>query len=161
MRPACVHWAAALTCIIGGCATPLPPPEAPAAPPVAAPSPPSPSLEDKAEQVLRKRAEGYMQQGRWADALVQWELLALLRPQAHEYHEQRDQVQRRIDAIAANSLALGDQARRSGNLDRATLEYLRVLSVDRNNARAAQALREIERERARRNYFNRPPRYVL
>jgi hypothetical protein len=56
---------------------------------------------------------------------------------------------------------LADKARRNGNLDRATIEYLRVLSVDRNNARAAQGLRDIERERTRRNYLNRPPRTVM
>ena len=159
-RRTCAAWAAALGSAVGGCVTP-PPPQPPVAPPVAAPSPETRSIEGEAEQMLRMRAESHTQESRWADALVQWELLALLRPHAQEYREQRDHVRRRIDEIAASSLALAEQARRNGNLDRATFEYLRVLSVDRNNTRAAQGLRDIERDRTRRNFLNRPPRTVM
>lgn len=115
----------------------------------------------EAERTLRERAERHMEQQRWADALLQWELLLLLRPDAQTYREQAERTRRTIRDAAERSLALAEQARRSGNLDRAVIEYLRVLSVDRGNARAAQALRDIERERTRRNYMNRPPRVVM
>jgi hypothetical protein len=92
---------------------------------------------------------------------VQWELLVLLRPDEPEYRERTEEVRRRIAAAAEQFMALAEQARRSGNLERATVEYLRALNVDRHNARAVQGLREIERERNRRNYLNRAPRTVM
>jgi hypothetical protein len=141
---------------LAGCATPSPVPA-----PEAAPTVETPRLAGDAERALRERADSDMRARRWADALVQWELLALLKPDAQEYREQIEQTRRQIDATARSALAAAEQAQRSGNLERATVEYLRVLSVDRDNARAAQALREIERERTRRNYLNRPPRLVM
>jgi tetratricopeptide (TPR) repeat protein len=152
--------AAALASILGGCAVP-PPSEQPPAPEAVAPAPQVSSIASDTERALRERADGYMQQRRWADALVQWELLMLLTPDNEEYREQAAQTRRRIQETAVHALAAAEQARRSGNLDRAVTEYLRVLSVDRENARAAQGLKDIERERARRNYLNRPPRTVM
>ena len=141
-----------------GCAVPPPAEEAP--PETAAPGPQA-SMADEAERVLRERAEGHERQRRWADALLQWEMLALLRPETANYRERAETTRQRIREAAEKSLALAEQARRSGNLDRATLEYLRVLSVDRDNERAAQGLRSIEQERTRRSYMNRPPRVVM
>jgi hypothetical protein len=102
-----------------------------------------------------------MRERRWADALLQWELLVLLRPETAEYRERAESTRLRIRETAEKALAQAEQARRTGNLDRAVLEYLKVLNVDRNNERAAQGLRDIERERTRRNYMNRPPRIVM
>ena len=144
----------------GGCAVP-PPAEPPTAPEIAAPVPRAPAPADEAERVLRERAEAHVQQRRWADALVQWELLALLKPEAGEYRERAERTRLTLRQAAEKSLALAEQAHRGGNLERAVIEYLRVLSVDRDNARAAQGLREIERERTRRIYMNRPPRIVM
>ena len=144
----------------GGCAVP-PPVEQPATPEIAAPAPRAPAMADEAERVLRERAAAHVQQRRWADALLQWEMLVLLRPEIADYRERAEATRLRIRETAEKSLALAEQARRSGNLDRAMLEYLRVLSLDRDNERAAQGLRDIERERTRRNYMNRPPRVVM
>jgi tetratricopeptide (TPR) repeat protein len=149
----------ALVGAAAGCAVP-PPAEQPAAPEIATPAPRAP-MADEAERVLRERAEAHEQQRRWADALLQWEMLVLLRPDIADYRERAETTRLRIRETAEKSLALAEQARRSGNLDRALLEYLRVLSVDRDNARAAQGLRDIERERTRRTYMNRPPRIVM
>lgn len=143
-----------------GCAVP-PPAEEARAPETTAPAPQAPAMAEEAERILRERAEAHVQQRRWADALLQWEMLVLLRPDLADYRERAEATRRRIRESAEKSLALAEQARRSGNLDRATLEYLRVLSVDRHNERAAQGLRDIERERTRRNYMNRPPRVVM
>jgi len=145
---------------LGGCAVP-PPSEQPAVPAAAPSGHGAPSIAGEAERALRERAEDYVRQRRWADALVQWELLTLLAPDKEEYREQTAQAQGRIKETADQALAAAEQARRNGNLDRAVTEYLRALSVDRGNARAAQGLRDIERERARRNYLNRPPRTVM
>ena len=142
-----------------GCTAPPPADEA-LAPETAAPGPRAPAA-DEAERVLRERAENHERQRRWADALLQWEMLALLRPETADYRERVETTRRRIREAAEKSLALAEQARRSGNLDRATLEYLRVLSMDRDNERAAQGLRDIEQDRTRRNYMNRPPRIVM
>lgn len=142
-----------------GCAVPPPAEEARA--PETAPAPQAPAMAEEAERILRERAEAHVQQQRWADALLQWEMLILLRPDLADYRERAEATRRRIRESAEKSLALAEQARRSGNLDRATLEYLRVLSVDRHNERAAQGLRDIERERTRRSYMNRPPRVVM
>ena len=155
-----VLWAAVVGGALAGCAVP-PASEQPSVPAVVAPAPEAPSSTADAERLLRERAEDYMRKRRWADALVQWELLTLLAPDKDEYREHAAQFRRRIKETAENALAAAEQARRSGNLDRAVTEYLRVLSVDRENARAAQGLRDIERERARRNYLNRPPRAVM
>ena len=143
-----------------GCATP-PPAEQPAASEIEAPALRTPAPADEAEGVLRERAQAHEAQGRWADALRQWELLVVLRPGSADYGERVARMRRHIREIAAKSLALAEQARRSGNLERATLEYLRVLSVDHDNERAAQGLQDIERERTHRNYMNRPPRVVM
>jgi hypothetical protein len=143
---------------LAACAAP-PPAEQQAPEPAAEPRLPAPA--DEAERVLRDRAETCMRERRWADALLQWELLVLLRPETAEYRERAESTRLRIRETAEKALAQAEQARRTGNLDRAVLEYLKVLNVDRNNERAAQGLRDIERERTRRNYMNRPPRIVM
>ncbi|HSM78063.1 MAG TPA: hypothetical protein VLT57_10575 [Bryobacteraceae bacterium] len=145
----------ALGALIAGCATP-PSVEPPSA---AISSTPSTSpLAQTLEATYRERAAAFTRDRRWADALVQWELLALLRPDFPEYRDEIEQTRKRIHQIAAESLGAAEQARRRGNLNQATTQYLRALSVDRDNARAAQGLREIERERTRRAYLNRAPR---
>ena len=68
---------------------------------------------------------------------------------------------KRIRDTTASLSSAAEQARRQGNLDQATLLYLRVLNVDRDNAAAAQALRDIDAERTRRSYLNRPPRGAM
>lgn len=103
-------------------------------------------------------AQRYARERNWADALVQWELLTMLKPDSQEYREATAQTRAQIAARAATLMQMAEQARRQGNLDQAETMYLRLISVDRENATAAQALRELESERTKRAYTNRPPR---
>jgi tetratricopeptide (TPR) repeat protein len=137
-----------------GCVTPPQPQQA------AAPQPATPSY-SKTENEYRSRALALSNERRWAEALAQWELLLLMRPGSSEYREQVDRTRKQIAEGVAEALGAADQARRRGDLDRASTEYLRVLSLDAGNTAAAQGLREIERERTRRAYLNRPPRTTM
>lgn len=148
--------------LLAGCVTP-PPADAPLAP-AEATSPASHARQPHAaaiEQVHFEKAQAYMRERRWADALVQWQILALLNPSAQNYRDEIETLRTRIRSIASELLNAADNARRRGNLSQATLEYLRVLNVDRDNAVAAQALRDIEKEQVRRQYLNRAPRVVM
>ncbi|MEQ1776485.1 MAG: hypothetical protein ABL891_22100 [Burkholderiales bacterium] len=144
-----------------GCVTP--PGDAPTgsatvtAPAQAAPA----SSTDALEARHHERAQTYVRERNWADALVQWELLALLKPDAQEYRDALADTRKRIRDAADGLSRAAEQARRQGNLDQATLLYLRLLNVERDNAAAAQALRDIDAERTQRSYINRPPRMVM
>ncbi len=109
----------------------------------------------------RERAQAYARERNWADALVQWDLLTLIKPETQEYRDAIAETRKRIHDASTSLSAAAEQARRLGNLDQATLLYLRVLNVDRDNAAAAQALRDIDAERTRRSFINRPPRMVM
>ena len=149
---------AAACAMASGCVTP------PAGDPAPRPAPApervqaAPSPADVLEERHREHAQAYARALNWADALVQWELLALLKPDAKEYRDALAETRQRIRETADGLTRAAEQARRQGNLDQATLMYLRVLNVDRENSAAAQALRDIDAERTRRSYINRPPR---
>ena len=128
--------------------------------PAVAPSSASSPAAALAERHL-ERAQAYARERNWADALVHWELLALLNPDAKEYRDSIVEMRKRIRDATASLTSAAEQARRQGNLDQATLLYLRVLNVDRDNVAAAQALRDIDAERTRRSYLNRPPRGAM
>jgi tetratricopeptide (TPR) repeat protein len=145
---------AALCVVVSACVTPpQPAPVAASQPAASAPSP--------AEAAYRDRANALAAERRWREALAQWEVLLLMRPDSAEYREQAERARKQIAEGVAQSLAAADQARKRGDLERATTQYLRVLSLDPANAAAAQALRDIEAERTRRAYFNRPPRMTM
>jgi tetratricopeptide (TPR) repeat protein len=150
---------AAAVAALSGCVTP-PPAVGPAdtsTPAVALSPAPAAALEAR----HLERAQSYASARNWADALVQWELLALLKPDAQEYRNSIAQTRKRIHDATVGLSSAAAQARQQGNLDHATLLYLRVLNVDRDNVAAAQALRDIDAERTRRSYLNRPPRGAM
>jgi tetratricopeptide (TPR) repeat protein len=122
-------------------------------------SPPAPVV--PVEAAYRGRAESLARERRWADAALQWELLALLRPDVAEYGASAADARRRATEAAAERLRLAEAARQRGDLEQASLQYLRALAADPADTRAAEALREIERERVRRAYLNRGPRGVM
>lgn len=152
MTRRCAASCLGLAVLLAGCAAP------PSAPPTEAPRPAPPSRETTVEQQHRARALTAMQERRWADALVQWELLLLLRPSSAEYRGQLEATRKHIDETSADALKAGAEARKRGDLDSATTQFLRAIAADRDNDTAAQALREIERERMRRSFLNRAPR---
>lgn len=113
------------------------------------------------ERSYRERAPALSRDGRWAEARALWEVLVLLQPDSADYRAQLEQTQKRIGEAVAERLKAAEKARQAGELDRATLRYLRVLSVDPQNVAAARALREMEAERVKRAYLARPPRVAI
>lgn len=150
--------------IVGGCAsTPAPAPE-PAEPPQDPPPapivvlPPEPSPYELRQ---RERAQALARQGRLADAALIWEMLSTIRPKAPEYRERLAEVQKQIDAGVADRLQRGDQAAARGQVDAAMQQYLAALALQPDNARAADALRGMERERVRRAHLGKLSRNTL
>jgi len=99
-------------------------------------------------------------EGRWAEARGVWELLVLLQPDSAAYRQRLERTQARIAEATAERLQAAKKARESGDVEQAVLLYLRVLSVDPQNAAAAQALRELEYERVKQAQLGRPPRVL-
>ncbi len=156
---------AAAGALLTGCGAmpgsdPTPGSPAPSSPPApaSAPARSAHSPVDALEQLHRERAKAFDSERNWADALIEWELLTLLKPDSQEYLEAVAATRTRVRTAAAGLLRAAEFARRQGNLDQATLLYLRVLNLDRGDATATQALRELDVERAQRTYFNRLPR---
>jgi tetratricopeptide (TPR) repeat protein len=141
--------------VLAGCATQPSPAPAPEPQPVRASMPP-PS--DPIEQAYRQRAAALTADRRLGEAVVQWELLTVLRPDSREYRNELDAARRRAAESANANVTAGDQARQRGNLDQAQTLYLRALGADPYNAAAASALKAIEAERTRRAWLTRPPR---
>jgi tetratricopeptide (TPR) repeat protein len=123
-----------------------------------APAPAVPSEDSAFEQRKRRQAEEAMQAGRWAEAAAQWEVLTLLRPERGEYTRKLTEAQSRAASLASESVAAAAEARRRGDLQRATTLYLKGLSADPQNATAASALRELEQAQSSRAYFNHATR---
>ena len=156
-------WMTAVCVVLAGCVAPPTgePTRRPAAPAAAPAAPSAPVPTEALEARHYERAQAYTREGRWADALVEWELLTLISPESREYRDALAQTRVRIRNIADGHARAAEQARRQGNLDQAVLMYLRVLAVDRDNTAAAQALRDIDAERTKRSYVNRPPRMAM
>jgi len=145
--------------VLASCASapePVTPQERPAASPVPAriahPRPPPPPTELPLEQRERETAERLMQEGRWTEAIPHWEVLELLRPDQPAYAKKLADAKSRAAAAATEHLQQARQARQQGQNDRAFVLYLKVLSANPDNAEAAQALREIEKDSTRRAY---------
>jgi tetratricopeptide (TPR) repeat protein len=157
---------AALATFLAACAS-VPIPElfsepqlsASASTPTLSPPPPYPFAD--MEGSYRERAIALAREGRWVEEQAVWEILLLLNPDSSEYRMQLEQTQKRIaEAVAEHSKA-GEKALKAGDLDQATIRYLRVLSLDPHNAAAARALRETESARMRRAYLSRSPRLTI
>jgi len=107
------------------------------------------------ERLLAGRAARAEAQGRWADAALAWEALSLLRPQDQRIGERLRATRQRIDQLAGERQAAAAGAQRRGDLDGAVQAYLDVLALDPEREAAADALRQIERERTRRSAVGR------
>ncbi|KQP22414.1 hypothetical protein [Pseudorhodoferax sp. Leaf267] len=113
----------------------------------------------EAEQ--RMRVVVLEHQERWAEAAWAWEVLNVLRPGHAAYRNGAAMLQRRIDASVAEQLEQAATAQQRGALDVASTHYLRALAMQPDQAKAADALRAIERERNRRNYLGKPSRLTI
>ncbi len=106
------------------------------------------------EQHHQTRAEGFAREGKWADAAVEWEILVLLRPDRAEYTKRWEEAKAKAHAAVNSDLQAAAEARRRGDLVSASALYLKALGADPGNTAAADALREIERDQARRLHAN-------
>jgi hypothetical protein len=110
------------------------------------------------EQTLQARARTFRDARRWADAVVQWELLTLLRPQSKDYQVGLESARAAARDAAAEHLREADAARARRNADQAVLGYLRALAAEPSNQTAAAALKALEAEKVGKAWLNRPPR---
>lgn len=151
------------TLLLAGCAVAPPAAEPPAPPAGIATAPaPSPLADGLSEFEAQQRVRALIAEDRerWADAAWAWEVLTVLRPEHAPYRHRAAAVQRRIDSAVADQLAQGQSARQRGALDTAAQHYLRALALQPLQAEAADALREIERERNRRLYLGKRSRFT-
>jgi tetratricopeptide (TPR) repeat protein len=88
-------------------------------------------------------------------------VLSVLKPDNAEYRDSLAAVRRQIDSAVADRLQLAAQARKRGEIEAASTQYLGVLSLQPDNAQAADALRAIERERNKRSYLGKLSRITL
>ena len=166
LRPHLV--AAAVAVLTCGCAGTAPAPSVGAASVVVAPLPPddpapSPAADTLAalERQQRDAADAASRQGRWVDAIWAWDVVLALRPRDAEVARRRAQAVEAINAALPERLARARAARSQGDIDAAARAYLDVLALAPEHAVAADALREIERERVRRYQLGQPSRAVM
>jgi tetratricopeptide (TPR) repeat protein len=115
------------------------------------------------ERQQRERAEWLEQRGRLGEAAWVWEVLTVLRPR--EYDARLADVRKRIDAAADERLAKARAELKRGELDAAERSYLAVLALQppdaSEQAEAADALRQIDRTRNKRDFLGQPSRVTL
>lgn len=145
---------------LAGCASRAPEPTVVTAPPMptarGADEPTQAFVREQAER--GKRAEA---QGQWADAAQAWEVLNLLQPDDPAWRDRYLAARRRIDLLAAERQAAAEAAQRRGDLDAASQAWLDLLALDPGRRQAADAMRQIERERNRRSVVGRFARLTL
>jgi tetratricopeptide (TPR) repeat protein len=146
---------------LAGCAsTPAPP--AVTMEDEVAPLPPRQAVgADGFEQRLRERALQAGRQGQLLEAATSWEILTVLRPGQREYRDRLEETRELIDQALPDRLQRGAQAFKRGELDAAAAHYIAALALAPDNAQAADALRNIERERNKRSYLGKASRVTL
>ena len=153
-----------LCLVLAACGTPVPPADAGGS----APAREEMSLPAQAqspnrafERKQRERAQMLARQGRLGEAVLAWEVVTVLRPDAVEYRERLAELRKQVEAASAERLQRGAAALQRGELDAATQQYLAVLALQPDQAQAAEALRSIERERNKRNFLGKYSRLTL
>lgn len=153
----------AVAAVAVGLAACAAPPPAPLAAPDAA-ARPTAAADDVAlrrfQRIQLDRAEAAEGQGRLADAHVAYEVLALLQPDG-AHAAKAAQLGQRIDAEVALRMARAEAAQRRGDHEQAAQLYLEVLTLAPAHAGAAGALRQLERERNRRQFVGKFSRQTL
>jgi hypothetical protein len=142
--------------LLAGCGT-APPPDAIHGPeqPVADPSDREGALR-AFEAQWRERAQAAERQARLADALLAWEVLALLRP--GRYDGELAVTRGRIASVYADRLQRGEQEFKRGNLEKAEQLYLSAQALQPQQQEAANALRALERSRNKRDFLGQASR---
>ena len=127
------------------------------------PATPSPAASPHAgfERKQRERALSLTRQGHLGEAALAWEILVVLRPDVDEYRDRLAQAQHRGELAAADHAKLAAQASSRGEIDKAAQHHLAVLALLPDDAAAADALRDIERVRNKRNFLGKFSRITL
>jgi len=112
------------------------------------------------ERRLREQALAQTNQSRLAEAALSWEILAVFRPEEAAYRVRLNETRRLIDQQVPEHLERGAQAAKRGALDDAQRHYLAALALQPDNVVAGAALRQLERERMRRQALGRPARLL-
>ncbi len=140
----------ALAVLLSACAlrpTPhLPPAAAPL--PTAPEGPPAAVMAYLAEQ--RAIAAAAATEGRWVDAAWAWDIVLALSPQDETAQKGRAAALGHVQAQVTERLPLARTARARGQIDLASRLFLEILALAPGHLEAANALRTIERDRARR-----------
>ncbi len=102
------------------------------------------------EKSQRSAAEAAAAQQRWVDAIWAWEVVLALKPRDAQAQAQRSAALAAVAAGVAERLPRAAQARQRGEWEAAHRLYLEVLALAPGEPTAADALREMERQRARR-----------
>lgn len=123
------------------------------------PAPPDPRL--AAERQLGQRAESAEAQGRLADALWARDALLLLRPGESSAERQAARLRQLRDQRINEAMQRGREAQRRNDAERAQRGFLAALALDPTHAAAADALRQLERERHERQQPGRFAREPL
>lgn len=154
---------AAVICLaLQGCSTtPTPRPSEPPQDEAAAPVVLLPVASTAYEAAQRARATDLERDGRLAEAALVWEVLSVIRPHDDDYRQRLAESKRRISTSAAERTQRGDQAAAAGQLDAAVSYYLSALALQPDHAKAADAVRGIERERNRRNHLGKLSRHTM
>ena len=153
-----------LSLVVAACGTPVPPSDTggTAAARDDMPLPAQAQSPNRAfERKQRERAQLLARQGRLGEAVLAWEVVTVLRPDAMEYRERLAELRKQVDAATAERLQRGVAAQQRGELDAATQQYLAALALQPDQAQAAEALRAIERERNKRNFLGKYSRLTL
>ena len=153
-----------LSLFIAACSTPVPPADT-AGNTVARDDMALPAQAQSPNRVFerkqRERAQLLARQGRLGEAVLAWEVMTVLRPDAVEYRDRLAELRKQVDGAVAERLQRGAAAQQRGELDAATQQYLAALALQPDQAQAAEALRSIERERNKRNFLGKYSRLTL
>lgn len=158
--PCAAAHCAILCALLAGCSTPT---QAPPAAVVEDASPVDAPARSSWPAVLEQRwlARAALAESTGDLAQVALALDVLLLIDAPAYRHRRDELQGRIDQALDERLQQARQEHKKRRWEAAEVQYLRALALQPHNAEAAEALREIDVARNRRDYLGQPSRVTL
>lgn len=103
-----------------------------------------------AVRVREQQARDYLDKGMLPEALIEWKILATMRPGVGRYTKNMQHLEQRILDAARKYLRAGIEALENGNARKAKLEFLKSLAYDPRQSTATRYLREMERRAIQR-----------
>lgn len=107
------------------------------------------------------RARALTRAGRFGEALIEWEILALFNAGEPSYREERERARAAARNGANAHLGRARKALEAGDERQAGEQLLLALSLEPGNIDAARGLRELERTLNRRHFLGRPSRLTM